>query len=220
MIFIYNNFAGEKFFNTSDIKMICGYDNFAGKKTLKTSGILMICSYHIFAGEKISGSFADNYELRLRQIYRSKYLWTFLGHRWFLAKTILQPKNHLEFSGILMICSYDNLQTVKFLKTSRTKVICGYDNFAGEKFFENFRDNDDLQLRQCCRQKETFNISKILMICSYDNFHAINFLNNSGKKGLRLKQCCRSKQFAIIPGYWYFAVKTVLRVKSISIFPG
>ena len=32
-------------------------------------------------------------------------------------------------------------------------MICGEDNFAGEKVFEYYQDNDDLRLRQFCRQK-------------------------------------------------------------------
>ena len=32
-------------------------------------------------------------------------------------------------------------------------MICGQDNLAGEKVFENFRDSDDLRLRQFCRRK-------------------------------------------------------------------
>ena len=32
-------------------------------------------------------------------------------------------------------------------------MICGQDNFADEKVFEYSQDNDDLRLRQFCRQK-------------------------------------------------------------------
>ena len=32
-------------------------------------------------------------------------------------------------------------------------MICGSDKFAGEKIFEQFQDNDDLELRQFCRRK-------------------------------------------------------------------
>ena len=32
-------------------------------------------------------------------------------------------------------------------------MICVEDNFAGGKVFEHFQDNDDLRLRQFCRQK-------------------------------------------------------------------
>ena len=32
-------------------------------------------------------------------------------------------------------------------------MICVEDIFVGEEFFENFQDNDDLRLRQFCRQK-------------------------------------------------------------------
>ena len=32
-------------------------------------------------------------------------------------------------------------------------MICVQDNFAGGKVFEYFQDNDELRLRQFCRQK-------------------------------------------------------------------
>ena len=48
-------------------------------------------------------------------------------------------------------------------------VICVEDDFAGEKMFEQFQENDDLRLRQFCRQK-SLNIFRILMICGWDNF--------------------------------------------------
>ena len=32
-------------------------------------------------------------------------------------------------------------------------MICGQDNFADEKVFEYFQDNEDLRLRQFCKQK-------------------------------------------------------------------
>ena len=175
----------------------------------------MICGLDKFPSEKVCEYFRDSDDLRLGQFCGWKLSWITPRYRWFVAERYFLAKNSLTISGVLMICVLDS--------------------FACEESFEYFGDIDDLQPRKLCRwkfpwitpryrwfaavrffpAKKSLTVFGIVMIRGKDIFPGKTvFELFRDFDDLRPRQISRRKSLWIFPGYWWFAIKTILQVKT------
>ena len=90
---------GKKSVNIFRILLIWIWDNFAGEKVFEYFQDKDDLRLRQFWRKKFFEYFQDNDDLRIRQNCRRKSLWIFSGKWWFAAKIILQEKILWIFSG-------------------------------------------------------------------------------------------------------------------------
>ena len=114
-----------------------------------------------------------------------------------------------------MVCGQAILQAKNTLNISRLLMICGQDNSAGQKDLEYFQVIEDLRPREFCRWKNLWMFWGYRWIAAktilhakkiFELFHVVD--------DLRPNQFCSWKCLWILSGYRWSAAKTNLQAKK------